>query len=276
MGVSVAASIATYTHTSIFKMTTTTETSTRANFFETPNKLLNCPENSDSAFSATDTDNEAVLSCSDDVFTDSDCCSLKKVTATRPPSPSPLNPQVHLLHTTWNLYYSDRRQGEESKNFSSDLTLIQKVSTIETFWQAVNHIHLPTQLKYKENSNYFFFRDGIQPEWEHPENSGGGMLRVILKSRDRSTFLDEFWLEMLMALVGECFECSNEVTGVVLQRRHKEDRVCLWLKDCDEEAICDIRFEMSCLLGLEGKNRVHYLKHDKSVDFGKRRNSSVL
>jgi len=258
----------------------TTTTESRINFFEPPTPKLLSPENSDSAFSATDTDNEASVHSDDAscVFTEIDSdstptsSSLKKVQA-RPPTPPA---QVHLLHTTWNLYYSDRRQGEESKNFSSDLTLIQKVSTIETFWQAVNHIHLPTQLKYKENSNYFFFRDGISPEWEHPKNNGGGMLRVILKSRDRSTFLDEFWLEMLMALVGECFECSNEVTGVVLQRRHKEDRVCLWLKDCDEESICDIRFEMSCLLGLEGKNRVHYLKHDKSVDFGKRRNSSVL
>jgi hypothetical protein len=90
---------------------------------------------------------------------------------------------------------------------------------------------------YRSNPNYMFFREGIKPAWEDEANMDGGMWRVVLKSEERSKYLDTFWLETLMALVGERFAYSNYITGTVLQRRQKEDRIQIWTRGVEDREL---------------------------------------
>ena len=49
--------------------------------------------------------------------------------------------------------------------------------------------------------------------------------------------LDTFWLNTLLALIGEQFKDGNDICGVVVSVRKSNDRVCLWTKNAHNEAV---------------------------------------
>jgi len=110
-----------------------------------------------------------------------------------------------------------------------------------------------------------FFRNGIEPTWEDSANQNGGMWRIVIKKHeDRSKYLDTFWLELLMALVGEQFRHSMHITGCVVKRRQKEDRIELWTKGYSDEKDQLIQTaigeDLKEILGLD--DELEYTKHD--------------
>ena len=51
----------------------------------------------------------------------------------------------------------------------------------------------------------------------------------------RSELLDYYWLELLMAMIGEQFEdLGANVCGAVVNVRTKGDKVSLWTRDCEK------------------------------------------
>merc|ERR1712113_1150597 len=60
------------------------------------------------------------------------------------------------------------------------------------------------------------FRDGISPEWEDPANANGGHFQIQLKPQTAAGQIDEYWNNLVLALVGESFDCSSMITGVRL------------------------------------------------------------
>ena len=49
--------------------------------------------------------------------------------------------------------------------------------------------------------------------------------------------LDTFWLNTLLALIGEQFKEGGDICGVVVSVRKSQDRVCLWTKNAANEAV---------------------------------------
>ena len=47
------------------------------------------------------------------------------------------------------------------------------------------------------DDNFLFLQDGIQPMWEDDKNKKGGRWLINLNKQQRSTDLDNFWLEMV-------------------------------------------------------------------------------
>jgi len=175
------------------------------------------------------------------------------------------NNNLLCLASPWTLYYSDKDMKIEQQNtpYAADHIEVFTCDTVQSFWQPFNRLYLPTQLKFRSNSNYFFFRDSIKPEWEDPANTDGGMFRIILKGQERSDHLDLFWLKLLLALIGESLgKDTNLITGLVLQRRQKEDRLCLWLRDCTEDEQTRLEAAIISLLNLGEGTFLMYLKHE--------------
>lgn len=173
------------------------------------------------------------------------------------------------LNCEWTMFYRDHNTKSSSEctteDFSNDMVDLISCNTISNFWQIMNAIPFPSSLNRRTNSSYMFFRKNIQPTWEDHNNQNGGMWRIVIKKHeDRSKYLDTFWLELLMALVGEQFRNSLDITGCVVKRRQKEDRIELWTRgsddfDSDEIIQKEIGEDLKRILGLD--NELEYTKH---------------
>ena len=57
--------------------------------------------------------------------------------------------------------------------------------------------------------------EGVSPEWEDPQNTGGLIYSMQYEIRkDLGEFLDnikDFWLKLMLFLIGESLPCANLV-----------------------------------------------------------------
>lgn len=62
--------------------------------------------------------------------------------------------------------------------------------------------------------------------WEDENNVKGGRWLVVVDKQKRAQLLDHYWLELLMAIIGEQFEEHGEhICGAVVNVRQKGDKV---------------------------------------------------
>ena len=59
-----------------------------------------------------------------------------------------------------------------------------------------------------------------------------------MDKQKRQHKLDHYWLEVMMAVIGEQFEeLGDHICGAVVNIRQKGDKVALWTKDADVDEI---------------------------------------
>jgi len=136
---------------------------------------------------------------------------------------------------------------------------LARFNTIEDFWTVTNHISLPNQINHKTRPNIYMFKSGIVPTWEDPANSGGCQWTIMIPREKRREYLDRLWLEILVACIGNLFpqDISDNINGVALQRRQKEDRINLWTKDFTNKKVqLKIGKCLKQILGLDEKSNV--------------------
>lgn len=93
-----------------------------------------------------------------------------------------------------------------------------------------NNISPVSELALK--SDYHLFKKGIRPEWEDPQNKHGGKWAYQFKDK-RTAPIDELWLHLMLAAIGETLENTEEdgeVMGVVVNVRKGFYRLGLWTK----------------------------------------------
>ena len=99
-----------------------------------------------------------------------------------------------------------------------------------TPWVVQNNITPTSELALK--SDYHLFKNGIRPEWEDPQNKHGGKWSYQFKDK-RAAPIDDLWLHVMLAAIGETLEASEddgEVMGVVVNVRKGFYRIGLWTK----------------------------------------------
>eukprot|EP00033_Pygsuia_biforma_P000140 GCRY01000176.1.p1 GENE.GCRY01000176.1~~GCRY01000176.1.p1 ORF type:complete len:219 (-),score=27.58 GCRY01000176.1:111-767(-) len=143
---------------------------------------------------------------------------------------------AHHLEHEWTLWFDQRqntgkRQAGDFQNYESNLIEIGTFNTVEQFWAVFNHLAKPSQIPV--NANFHFFKKGIKPMWEDDANRQGG--KWIVSFKNQAKFVDECWEYLLLALIGEMFEQSEEICGCVFSRRKAADRIALWNRQKDGE-----------------------------------------
>ena len=84
-------------------------------------------------------------------------------------------------------------------------------------------------------SNYHLFKEGIVPKWEDPMNENGGRWMCNIDKSTRQ--LDEYFLKAMLACIGEQITSNDdEICGVVVSRKHSEDRLALWCYSTPDES----------------------------------------
>lgn len=183
--------------------------------------------------------------------------------AAPPPAAVPAELLVkHPLQHRWVLWYL---KNDRTKQWEDCLKEVATFDTVEDFWALYNHIQLASGLGW--GSDYYLFKEGIRPMWEDKANVQGGRWLVQVEKNRRTEVLDQYWLELLMAMIGEQFEdLGEEICGAVVNIRNKGDKVSLWTRNAALES------EMNKKMGLIVKQKLDL--HDQTLKFEVHKDSS--
>lgn len=147
-----------------------------------------------------------------------------------------VNPQAftvkHPLATQWSLWYDSPGRKSTAKNWHDNLKQIITISTVEDFWCVMNNI--PSVSELAVGSNYHLFRDGVRPTWEDEGNKQGGKWVCPMQRKERGK-LDDSWMNVMTAMIGETFENNDEICGAVCSIRKAVDRIAIWTKTANTD-----------------------------------------
>lgn len=181
----------------------------------------------------------------------------------------------HQLHRTWTMWYDtpDPTKKPDPTNWHANIKKIICFDTVEDFWGLFNNLMTPSRLK--DKSNYHFFRDGIMPAWEDPQNTKGGkwVLQLNTNAGDKK-LLDEVWLFTILEFIGEGFEDSDEICGVVVSLRKSRNRIAIWTRDAsNSEAMKRLGQKFKEKMNLGARYKISFTSH---ADSATARNPKVL
>lgn len=142
----------------------------------------------------------------------------------------------HKLEHRWTLWFDNPQTKQSLNKFGQSLRSVLTFDTVEDFWCLYNNIRTPGQLT--PSATFYLFKEHIAPKWEDPNNQGGGCWTAsISKGQNAKQTLDAWWLNAVLACIGEQFAEGDEVCGVAVNLRPKGDRIDLWTKTASNEAV---------------------------------------
>ncbi|XP_017011827.2 eukaryotic translation initiation factor 4E1 [Drosophila takahashii] len=169
----------------------------------------------------------------------------------------------HPLEHTWTLWHWEN---DRTKSWTEMLSDVTSFNTVEDFFSVYYFVKPPSDLKIF--NDYMVFKEGVRPMWEDDVNKEGGRWIMLLDKASRG-FIDKIWHDLLLCMIGECFQYSDEICGVVINVRNKANKLSLWTKDSrNVQAILSIGRQMKELLQL-GELEIQYQVHkDAMVQHG--------
>ncbi|KAH8239697.1 hypothetical protein KR032_006733, partial [Drosophila birchii] len=188
----------------------------------------------------------------------------------------------HLLQHTWTVWHWEN---DRSKAWSDMLSDVTSFNTVEDFFRSVKvdilgiliyliplfasvyyFIKPPSDLKIF--NDYMVFKQGIRPMWEDDFNKEGGRWIMLLDKASKA-FSDKLWHDLLLCIIGECFEYSDQICGVVINVRNKANKLSLWTKNArNGTAVMAIGNQLKQFLNL-GEMEIQYQGHkDAMVQHG--------
>nr|QBH73393.1 eukaryotic translation initiation factor 4e [Encarsia formosa] len=186
----------------------------------------------------------------------------KEVEASKVEEYSPELLIKHPLQNIWTLWYYEP---DKSKSWEESQREITSFDTAEDFWSLYNHIKQASELR--SGCDYSMFKQGIRPMWEDDANKNGGRWLINLDKRQRTTDLDNYWLEILLCMIGEGFnEYSSDVCGAVVNIRPRVDKIAVWTGDSRLHAsVLEIGHKLKERIRFPPKNFINYQVHKDTM-----------
>ncbi|XP_037582539.1 eukaryotic translation initiation factor 4E type 3 [Dermacentor silvarum] len=134
------------------------------------------------------------------------------------------------LQTEWT-FWLDKIEGRgiSAAEYTASLKKIYTVNTVQGFWAVLHHI--PDVCELGMRHTYHLMRGQRRPLWEDPENQRGGTWRI----RCHKKHTPVVWKELILAAIGEQFaedvRPGDDICGVSVCVREKDDIVQLWNAD---------------------------------------------
>eukprot|EP01132_Coremiostelium_polycephalum_P002688 gene2688-3334_t len=169
----------------------------------------------------------------------------------------------HPLQNKWSLWYDYQSGKISSEHWGDSLKRVISFDAVEDFWCVFNN--LPTVTNLKAGSSYHLFKEDIDPKWEHKMNIKGGKWVALL--RDRSSY-DNMWLQAVMACVGETFDSSDDICGIVYNVRKGGDKISVWTKHAHDEKVSK-EIGNSLKRILEINSTISFTAHEDSMKSSK-------
>lgn len=131
------------------------------------------------------------------------------------------------LRDNWVLW--EQVVQEKGGGYADATKKVTSFNTVQDFFAIWNGIPQPSELLeskriMREQRNgqsvaidaIMIFKDGITPEWEHEKNACGGHFQIQLKSSVGGGQIDEYWNNLVLAVVGGTLEPAELITGIRL------------------------------------------------------------
>ncbi|PRP74260.1 hypothetical protein PROFUN_12007 [Planoprotostelium fungivorum] len=129
-----------------------------------------------------------------------------------------------LLHS-WTLWY-DSGAPAPGGTWGDNIKEVFSVSTVEDFWRLYNNINRASNIPM--GATYNFFKQGIQPKWEDPNNGQGGKWTVIIPKQGNKNSIDTWWLNTMD-------DEGDNICGAVINLRKNQDKLSIWTKNADDK-----------------------------------------
>ena len=142
--------------------------------------------------------------------------------------------EKHRLQNRWVLYYDSPKTKMVKAAWGDQIKRICAFDTVEDFWCLFNNIVQPSKLDH--GSNYWIFKDGIEPKWEDVNNAHGGSWTANI-SKDSDINVDSIWLLCILSLIGENVDDGTEVCGAVISVRNRGDRMAVWTRSAEVQDV---------------------------------------
>eukprot|EP01135_Chromosphaera_perkinsii_P001535 Nk52_evm5s207 gene=Nk52_evmTU5s207 len=165
------------------------------------------------------------------------------------------------LQTEFAFWYTRKYANsvKSHRNYEQNMELVGRFETVEQFWATYAHMsHAGDLRKWRA---YNLFRGGVKPMWEDGANREGGKWAIRL----RKGIASRLWENLVLAFIGEQFrECGmDEVTGIVMSIRQREDVLSIWNSHADDrDATRKIRDVVKRVLMLPASTVMTYKRHD--------------
>ena len=129
--------------------------------------------------------------------------------------------ESYPLEDNWDLkfrQYIDYNKGQSRLAWKEAYKLLYKIEDLIIFWQVFNNI------KY-EKTCYSLFKNGIDAEWEHPENTNGFSL-IYYKETDKD--MEELVIDIIVKILSCDIPCYKDINGITFDLvKHK---LSIWFK----------------------------------------------
>jgi len=180
----------------------------------------------------------------------------------------PVNFNVkHPLYNAWTLWFDNPGKKANTVSWSQHLKELITFDSVEEFWGVYNNIYKASELS--TNSNYHLFKHGIKPMWEDPENERGGKWVIQFHKNKIGDDINKLWLHTMLACIGESFEYSDEVCGVVFSVRKILYRISLWTRTSNNKTVCEsIGRQLRATLELNSGLQPEFQPHSESIKSG--------
>ena len=142
--------------------------------------------------------------------------------------------QKHPLEHTWTLWFDNPNGRQKQATWGQTLRSVYTFNTVEDFWCLYNNILTPSRLIM--GTDFHLFKEGIEPKWEDAKCAKGGKWTFFFPKSKEPAALDDCWLNLLLAMIGEQFCEPSEICGAVISVRQKQHRIALWTKTASNEA----------------------------------------
>ncbi|EFN87256.1 eukaryotic translation initiation factor 4E type 3 [Harpegnathos saltator] len=138
------------------------------------------------------------------------------------------------LQTPWTFWLDKAVPGTTTEEYKANLQKIYTVDTVQNFWAVFNNIPNAGDMQVKYS--YHLMRDERYPLWEDKLNQRGGTWRLKCHKSDT----EQVWKEVVLAAIGEQFTKhvapDDEVCGVTVSIRDREDLIQIWNINADLES----------------------------------------
>ncbi|KAL8167149.1 hypothetical protein V2J09_008648 [Rumex salicifolius] len=168
---------------------------------------------------------------------------------------------LHPLRNKFVFWYTRRTPGVRTQaSYEDNMRKIVDFSAVEGFWASYCHLARPSTLP--SPTDLHLFKDGIRPLWEDSANCNGGKWIV----RFKKAVSGRFWEDLVLALVGDQLEYSDDVCGAVLSVRFSEDILSVWNRNAsDHQAVMALRDSIKRCLKLPHSYVMEYKRHNDSL-----------
>ena len=170
------------------------------------------------------------------------------------------------LWSTFVLWILNKNKSLSNDSYSQQLQSYASFNSIHSFYSIYNYMNKPStvynnKLTTDDTIIYHIFRYGISPLWEDPANASGGRLILRIKKyintndsisqpSSTDTYIDRIWEDIILMYIGDEYNISNDISGIVLTQKNNEYFINVWNQSTDNDIVNKLRHAVKNTLNI--------------------------